>query len=373
MPNCHTCIVLQLPPRGSPISNDRLYRDRGDRRRLPRAAHLAHDPHSRPRLHRRHRAHRPGRPPLDGPLLDAVAGRRSASCPASTTRSSSNNRLKFAVLFILAGVLLALALLGLRAAVTAVPAALLVNLALGMGTGLERGAPRAPRSPRGRRSSRSPSPASAAASPRCLRSTAGVVALYAFVMVDATGVAGGEPVRPDPELALLGDRQPGRDAAARAAPRGRVPRPAPVRDPRLRPVRRLRPRRDDGQPARCRRWRRDRARRRARRARDAPVQARGTRLRRPARVRGARRALDRLARPGGARARITCAARSRTTARDCSRRSRAACRSPTCPRCTRGSSSFRCCSCSRSRSRSRGAPRDSGRPGISSSPSGSRS
>src|SRR5207248_3051918 len=45
----------------------------------------------------------------------------------------SNNRLKFPVLFILAGVLLALALRGLRAAVTAVPAALLVNLALGMG------------------------------------------------------------------------------------------------------------------------------------------------------------------------------------------------------------------------------------------------
>jgi hypothetical protein len=45
----------------------------------------------------------------------------------------SNNRLKFPVLFILAGVLLLLALLGLRAAVTAVPAALLVNLALGIG------------------------------------------------------------------------------------------------------------------------------------------------------------------------------------------------------------------------------------------------
>jgi hypothetical protein len=45
----------------------------------------------------------------------------------------ANNRLKFPVLFILAGVLLALALLGLRAAVTAIPAALLVNLALGVG------------------------------------------------------------------------------------------------------------------------------------------------------------------------------------------------------------------------------------------------
>jgi hypothetical protein len=44
----------------------------------------------------------------------------------------SNNRLKFPALFILAGVMLALALLGLRAAVTAVPAALLVNVGLGM-------------------------------------------------------------------------------------------------------------------------------------------------------------------------------------------------------------------------------------------------
>src|SRR5437764_1241151 len=45
----------------------------------------------------------------------------------------ANNRLKFAALFIMAGLLLALALFGVRAAVTAVPAALLVNLALGMG------------------------------------------------------------------------------------------------------------------------------------------------------------------------------------------------------------------------------------------------
>jgi hypothetical protein len=44
----------------------------------------------------------------------------------------ANNRLKFPALFILAGLLLVLALLGLRAAITAVPAALLVNLVLGM-------------------------------------------------------------------------------------------------------------------------------------------------------------------------------------------------------------------------------------------------
>ena len=44
----------------------------------------------------------------------------------------SNNRLKTTALFIAAGLLLLLALLGLRAAVTAVPAALLVNLGLGV-------------------------------------------------------------------------------------------------------------------------------------------------------------------------------------------------------------------------------------------------
>jgi hypothetical protein len=43
----------------------------------------------------------------------------------------ANDRLKFPALFVLAGLMLLLALLGLRAAVTAVPAALLVNLLLG--------------------------------------------------------------------------------------------------------------------------------------------------------------------------------------------------------------------------------------------------
>jgi hypothetical protein len=130
-PNCHMCIVLQLPPRGAPRSNDRLYRIAV----LGRAFHgLLTSPTT----------HIPG-------LVSVVDVAPTALGHVSTTLSwtpstnavgylsrlghaiGSNNRLKFAVLFILAGVLLALALLGLRAAVTAVPAALLVNLALGIG------------------------------------------------------------------------------------------------------------------------------------------------------------------------------------------------------------------------------------------------
>jgi hypothetical protein len=45
---------------------------------------------------------------------------------------AANDRLKFAALFTLAGLILLLALFGLRAAVTAVPAALLINLLLGV-------------------------------------------------------------------------------------------------------------------------------------------------------------------------------------------------------------------------------------------------
>ena len=57
---------------------------------------------------------------------------RSGASPRSGSRSKSNNRLKTTALFIVAGLLLLLALLGVRAAVTAVPAALLVNLGLGV-------------------------------------------------------------------------------------------------------------------------------------------------------------------------------------------------------------------------------------------------
>ena len=130
-PNCHMCIVVQLPPRGAPTSNDRLYR----------IAVIGQNFHG---LLTSPTTHIPG-------LVSVVDVAPTALRPGATTLSwkpsdhavaqlsrlgnaiSANNHLKFPALFILAGVLLALALLGLRAAVTAVPAALLINLGLGIG------------------------------------------------------------------------------------------------------------------------------------------------------------------------------------------------------------------------------------------------
>ncbi|MFL5959802.1 MAG: hypothetical protein ACJ75G_06020 [Gaiellaceae bacterium] len=131
-PNCHLCIVLQLPPRGSPRSNDKLFR----------IAVLGHGFHG---LLSSPTTHIPGLVSIVDVAPTALGGHVSttlswAPSTDSVSRLSrlghaigSNNRLKFPVLFIVAGLLLALALLGLRAAVTAVPAALLVNLALGIG------------------------------------------------------------------------------------------------------------------------------------------------------------------------------------------------------------------------------------------------
>ena len=131
-PNCHMCIVLQLPPRGAPTSNDRLYRIAV----IGRGFHgLLTSPTTQI----------PGLVSIVDVAPTALGGHPSTTLSWTPSNDAvghlsrlghaigSNNRLKFAVLFILAGVLLALALLGLRAAVTAVPAALLVNLALGIG------------------------------------------------------------------------------------------------------------------------------------------------------------------------------------------------------------------------------------------------
>jgi hypothetical protein len=132
-PNCHhLCIVLQLPPRGAPIANNRLYRIAV----IGRGFHgLLTSPTT----------HIPGIVSIVDIAPTALGGHPSttlASTPSGNPLGhlsrlghaiGANNRLKFAALFILAGVMLALALLGLRAAVTALPAALLVNLALGIG------------------------------------------------------------------------------------------------------------------------------------------------------------------------------------------------------------------------------------------------
>jgi hypothetical protein len=131
-PNCHMCIVLQLPPRGGPAANDRLYRIAV----IGRGFHgLLTSPTTQI----------PGVVSIVDIAPTALGGHPATtlawtpSAHAVDKLSSlgkaigANNRLKFAALFILAGVLLALALLGMRAAVTAVPAALLVNLLLGVG------------------------------------------------------------------------------------------------------------------------------------------------------------------------------------------------------------------------------------------------
>lgn len=131
-PNCKECIVVQLPPRGAPTANDRLYR----------VAVIGQGFHG---LLTSPTTHIPGLvsivdiAPTDLPghqsttLVSTPSGNALGQLSRLDHAIAANNRLKFAVLFILAGVMLALALLGLRAAVTAVPAALLVNLALGMG------------------------------------------------------------------------------------------------------------------------------------------------------------------------------------------------------------------------------------------------
>jgi hypothetical protein len=131
-PNCKSCIVVQLPPRGAPTANSHLYR----------IAVIGGGFHG---LLTSPTTHIPGLVSIVDIAPTALAGHPATSlgwapsnnAVAHLSRLShaigANNRLKFAALFILAGVLLALALLGLRAAVTAVPAALLVNLGLGIG------------------------------------------------------------------------------------------------------------------------------------------------------------------------------------------------------------------------------------------------
>jgi hypothetical protein len=131
-PNCHMCIVLQLPPRGAPTANNRLYR-------IAVIGRNFHGLLSSPTTHIA------GLVSIVDVAPTALGGHPATTLAWTPSTNAvgqlaglgraidSNNRLKFPVLFILAGVMLALALLGLRAAATAVPAALLVNLALGMG------------------------------------------------------------------------------------------------------------------------------------------------------------------------------------------------------------------------------------------------
>ena len=268
---------------------------RSHRRWVPRAARI-HHAHSGPGLDSGHRPDDAAGTPDDDAFLDAVEGRAR---PAVEARSRDQREQSAQVRhpLVLAGVLLALALLGMRAAPARRSPPRCSSTSVSDAS-LERGAAVRRALPRERRSWRSSSRASVAASrgaPCALRRRGRPLRLRDGRA--GTRVAGGEPVRADAELAVLGDRQSDRDAAARAAPGGR-PRAKALRDRGLRRVRRLGARRDDGQPpAGLRRRRCDRARRRARGAGGATVQARSARLRRSARVRGSRRALDRLAGP----------------------------------------------------------------------------
>jgi hypothetical protein len=134
VPDCRHCIVVQLPPRGRPTSNDRLYR-------IAVIGGGFHGLLTSPTTHISGLVSVVDIAPTDLGGHPTTSLRWTPAKPAAALGQLSsldhaigaNNRLKFAALFILAGVLLALALLGLRAAVTAVPAALLVNLALGIG------------------------------------------------------------------------------------------------------------------------------------------------------------------------------------------------------------------------------------------------
>ena len=126
------CIVLELPTaRGGSVANDKLYR----------IAVIGEGYHG---LLTSPRTRIPGIVSVFDVVPTALPGRPTTTlswipAPHALGRLASldqqigaTNRLKFPALFILAGLLLLLALLRLRAAVTAVPAALLINLFLGV-------------------------------------------------------------------------------------------------------------------------------------------------------------------------------------------------------------------------------------------------
>jgi hypothetical protein len=127
---CRMCIILQLPPRTGTIHNDRLYR----------VAIVGRGFHG---LLASPTTHIPGLVSIvdiaptalnrTATSLSSVAAHNPiARLDSLGKQIQANNRLKYAALFIIAGLLLLLSFFGLRAAVTAVPAALLVNLGLGV-------------------------------------------------------------------------------------------------------------------------------------------------------------------------------------------------------------------------------------------------
>jgi hypothetical protein len=128
-PGCHLCIVLQLPPRGAPIANDRLYRIAV----IGRGFHgLLTSPTTRI----------PGlvsivdvAPTALGEVRGGMSWIPTRTPAADVARLDEQihgeDRLKYAGLFITAAIVILFALLGWSAARTAIPAALLANLVLG--------------------------------------------------------------------------------------------------------------------------------------------------------------------------------------------------------------------------------------------------
>ncbi len=128
-PNCNMCIVLQLPPRGAPTANDRLYRIAV----IGRGFHgLLTSPTTRI----------PGlvsivevAPTALGRVRGGISWTPASTAAAAVTRLDAQihgeDRLKYAGLFIAAGIVILFALFGLSAARTAIPAALLASLVLG--------------------------------------------------------------------------------------------------------------------------------------------------------------------------------------------------------------------------------------------------
>jgi hypothetical protein len=128
-PNCRRCIVVQLPPRGRPVANHRLYRIAviglgfhglltSPTTRIPGLVSIVDVA-----------------PTALGRPRGAMSSTPSSSAVAHLGRLGSQihgeERLKYAGLFIAAGIVILLALLGWAASRTAIPAALLANLALG--------------------------------------------------------------------------------------------------------------------------------------------------------------------------------------------------------------------------------------------------
>jgi hypothetical protein len=131
-PNCRRCIVVQLPPRGRPVANHRLYRVgviglgfhgllTSPTTRIPGLVSIVDI------------APTALGPPHRGMMSSARTPPATAVAQLDRLGAQihGEERLKYAALFIAVGIVILLALLGWTAARTAIPAALLANLALG--------------------------------------------------------------------------------------------------------------------------------------------------------------------------------------------------------------------------------------------------